>query len=141
MFSIPRLRTPGVFLLIFVAWNHSANAGVEVFTIAGEPVVNVPDSAAVVELDAAARLDARISDGLPADRVQARQMVESRVSGPDFQQTMDAYGQFYQGLARAWMLGIEKVPAVVVDSRYVVYGEPDVGQALLEIEQAQESGL
>ena len=34
-------------------------------------------------------------------------------------------GSAYQGVADAWGLGLAKVPAVVVDRRYVVYGEPD----------------
>lgn len=117
----------------------TALAGVEVFTVAGEPVINVPDTAAVVELDAAARLDARISQGLPADPEHAKQVLHSRMAGPQWQATLVRYAELYTGVARAWMLGIEKVPAVVVDSQYVVYGEPDVQAALEEIEHAQGS--
>ncbi|HEP9542705.1 TPA: DUF1525 domain-containing protein, partial [Pseudomonas aeruginosa] len=39
----------------------------------------------------------------------------------------------YQGVADAWGLGVAKVPAVVVDRRYVIYGEPDVALALSRI--------
>lgn len=118
-------------------WCSAVSAGVEVFTIAGEPVINVPDSAAVVELDAPARLDARISQDLPADPERAQQVLQSRMSGPEWQATLRRYGKLYRGIARAWVLGIEKVPAVVVDSRYVVYGEPDVQAALREIERME----
>ncbi|WIX33255.1 TIGR03757 family integrating conjugative element protein [Salinicola sp. JS01] len=137
--SIPRQLRPGAVLLplFLLAWNHAAFASVEVFTTAGEPVQNVPTSAAVVELDAPARLDARISQDLPADPSRAKQALQSRMSDPEWQRTIQDYGRLYQGVARAWMLGIEKVPAVVVDSQYVVYGEPDVGRALEEIEQAR----
>ncbi|MGQ7245530.1 TIGR03757 family integrating conjugative element protein [Salinicola sp. V024] len=130
---------PGAALLYLclLTWSHTASAGVEVFTTAGEPVVNVPASAAVVELDAPARLDARLSQDLPADPSRAKQVLQSRMNDPEWQQTLQEYGQLYQGVARAWMLGIETVPAVVVDSQYVVYGEPDVGRALEEIEQAR----
>jgi len=41
----------------------------------------------------------------------------------------------YQGVADAWSLGITTIPAVVVDQRYVVYGEPDVARAIARIEQ------
>ena len=41
----------------------------------------------------------------------------------------------YQGVTDAWSLGITSLPAVVVDQRYVVYGEPDVARALARIEQ------
>lgn len=43
-------------------------------------------------------------------------------------------GSAYQGVADAWGLGLAKVPAVVVDRRYVVYGEPDVARAVARIE-------
>ena len=38
-----------------------------------------------------------------------------------------------RGVADAWGLGVAKVPAVVVDRRYVIYGEPDVALALSRI--------
>lgn len=126
-----------LLVLTWLAWSHCAIAGVEVFTIAGEPVINVPNATAVIELDAPARLDAQISQDLPSDPVQAKQLLQSRMHNPEWQHTLHEYGQRYQGIARAWMLEIDKVPAVVVDSRYVVYGEPNVAHALAEIEQAR----
>lgn len=126
-----------LLVMTWLAWSHCAAAGVEVFTVAGEPVVNVPDATAVIELDASARLDAQISQDLPSDPVQAKQLLQSHMRDPEWQRTLHEYGQRYQGIARAWMLGIEKVPAVVVDSRYVVYGEPNVAHALAEIKQAR----
>lgn len=44
-----------------------------------------------------------------------------------------------QDVADAWSLGIEKIPAVVVDRQYVVYGEPDVSRALELIAKARRS--
>lgn len=43
-------------------------------------------------------------------------------------------GHAYQGVADAWGLGIAKIPAVVIDRRYVVYGEPDVPHAVARID-------
>jgi integrating conjugative element protein (TIGR03757 family) len=43
-------------------------------------------------------------------------------------------GTAYQGVVDAWSLGIITIPAVVVDQRYVVYGEPDVAKAVVLIE-------
>tara|TARA_B100000378_G_scaffold269486_1_gene257584 strand:- start:519 stop:899 length:381 start_codon:yes stop_codon:yes gene_type:complete len=120
----------------------AASAGVEVFTIAGLPVTNAPENTPIVELDAPARLDAQISQGLPGDPDQARQAMRERVSRPDWPEMKARYQSAYTGLTRAWMLGIEKVPAVVVDGQYVVYGEPNVARALSTIDQAkrQEAG-
>ncbi|MGE4533206.1 DUF1525 domain-containing protein [Halomonas sp.] len=44
-----------------------AEPAIEVFTTAGEPVINVPSGAAVIELDVPGRLDALLSQQLPAD--------------------------------------------------------------------------
>ncbi len=35
----------------------------------------------------------------------------------------------------AWSLGITRIPAVVVDHRYVVYGDPNLERALAKIER------
>ncbi|MDN3525302.1 TIGR03757 family integrating conjugative element protein [Halomonas sabkhae] len=120
---------PLLSMLALPAW-----AGVEVFTTAGQPVVNVPSDAAVVELDAPARMDAQFSTDLPADRQQARQEALRRLQSSDWQAEREAMKQAAMGTARAWMIGVEKVPAVVVDSQYVVYGEADVAAALAEIQ-------
>ena len=103
---------------------------IEVFTIAGEPVVNVPDGVPVIELDAPARLDAELSHGLPDDIDKAKAEMQSRLQSPEWRGKLQQYGDLYTGVARAWMLRVEKVPAVVVDSRYVIYGETDVAAAV-----------
>lgn len=108
----------------------ASKRSVEVFTTAGEPVVNVPDGVPVIELDAPARLDAELSLGLPADIDEARTVIQERMPSPQWQNKLRQYGDLYTGVARAWMLRVEKLPAVVVDSRYVVYGETDVAAAI-----------
>ncbi|MGN8159705.1 TIGR03757 family integrating conjugative element protein [Salinisphaera hydrothermalis] len=113
----------------------SAAAQVEVFTVAGAPVTHVPDGVDVIEIDKPARLDKQLSEGLPRDKAAAAKAVQKRLSG--FKQ---AYGSAYDGLLRAWRLGVERVPAVVVDGQYVVYGQPDVKAAVAEIRNAQEDG-
>ena len=45
----------------------------------------------------------------------------------------------HQGVTDAWSLGITSIPAVVVDQRYVVYGEPDVARAVARIEQRRRT--
>lgn len=135
--SRPRAVLVACSVVIALTWGSVAFAGVEVFTVAGEPIVNAPESAVVIELDAPARLDGLISQDLPADSEHAEQVLRSRMSGPEWQATLKRYGETYTGVARAWMLGIEKVPAVVLDGRYVVYGEPDVRVALEEIARAK----
>lgn len=87
----------------------------------------------VIELDAPARIEAALSVNLPADPTQARAIVQRRLTegGNPLQHRLAAA---YQDVVDAWSLGITHVPAVVVDQRYVVYGETDVAQALALID-------
>ncbi|WP_163560863.1 TIGR03757 family integrating conjugative element protein [Halomonas sp. NO4] len=124
-----------------LAGSALAESTVEVFTTAGEPVINVPSGMAVIELDAPGRLDAALSQDLPTDPDVAEGLMRERMATPEWQETVDRYADSYLGLARAWQLGVEKVPAVVIDGRHVIYGQPDVEQALNEADRllSQES--
>lgn len=119
----------GLALLVTAS---AATAGTEVFTVAGVPVTHVPDGVTVVELDKPSRLDKQLSQGLPDTKDAAARAVQKRL--PNFKK---AYGPAYRGLVRAWRLGVAKVPAVVVDGEYVVYGQPDVTAAVAEIHRAK----
>ncbi|WP_231876282.1 TIGR03757 family integrating conjugative element protein [Azotobacter vinelandii] len=115
----------------------SAQAGVEVFTASHIPVSNVPEQATVVELDALAGLDEVLGQGLPADPDQAQRVAEHRMRSAQWQSFAQRYEQAAMAAARAWVLGVEKIPAVVVDGHFVVYGQPDVAAALALIEQGR----
>lgn len=106
---------------------------IEVFTTAGEPVSRVPDGVAVIELDGPARLDSEISQGLPQDQAAAKAEMQQRMQSPEWEQVVSRYGDLYTGVARAWLLRVEKLPAVVVDGEFVVYGQHDVAAAVREI--------
>ena len=88
----------------------------------------------LIELDEAPRIEAELSAQLPADPDKAATVVKRRLNqgGTDLQRRI---ATAYQGVADAWSLGITSIPAVVVDQRYVVYGEPDVARAIARIEQ------
>jgi len=94
--------------------------------------------ARVVELDAPSRIRRELSAHLPADPKQAAALVQQRLQrgGPELQRQLAGA---YQGVVDAWQLGVTKVPAVVVDHRYVVYGEPNVARALSWIEVYRRS--
>ena len=86
----------------------------------------------IIELDQPARIEAELSADLPADPNRATALARQRLSTghSDLQRRM---GQAYQGVADAWSLGIAKIPAIVLDQRYVVYGEPNVARAVVRI--------
>ncbi|MPQ54851.1 TIGR03757 family integrating conjugative element protein, partial [Citrobacter telavivensis] len=71
---------------------------------------------------------------LPADPEQATAIVKRRLNngGAGLQRRI---ASAYQGVADAWSLGVTSIPAVVVDQRYVVYGEPDVARAVARVAQ------
>ena len=116
---------------------HALNADVVVFTDRHHPVV-APTGVRVIHLDAADHLKARLSADLPKDPDQAASIARQRLEdgGADLQQRL---ASAYQGLIDAWSLGITKVPAVVVDGQYVVYGDPDVSRALIDIATFQRA--
>lgn len=107
-------------------------ADVFVATDSHHPVQSTA-GARVIELDQPARIEADLAAGLPADSAQATAIVQQRLrdGGADLQQRI---ARAYQDVADAWGLGLVKLPAVVVDRRYVVYGDPDVARAVQRIE-------
>lgn len=106
-------------------------ADVLVVTDSRHPV-QAPAGVRIIELDQATRIEVELAAHLPADAQQAAALVRQRLhdGGEALQRRI---GHAYQGVADAWGLGIAKIPAVVVDRRYVVYGEPDVSRAVARI--------
>ena len=132
-----RLRAVSTALALWVVVSSvfstaAAAAEVLVITDSGHPV-QVAAGTRVIELDLPARIEAELAAGLPTDPTQAAAIVQQRLreGGQDLQRRL---GRAYQDVAQAWGLGITKVPAVVVDRRYVVYGESDVARAAARIE-------
>ena len=119
--------------LAATALSQSAMAAdVLVVTDSRRPV-QAPAGTRVIELDQAGRIEAELSAGLPADSARAAAIVQQRLrdGGQDLQRRI---ARAYQDVADAWGLGIAKLPAVVVDRRYVVYGDADVSRAVARIE-------
>ena len=137
-FVSQQLRAVGTALaswVVVLSAFSTAAAAAEVLAItdSGHPV-QVAAGTRVIELDLPARIEAELAAGLPTDPTQAAAIVQQRLrdGGQDLQRRL---GRAYQDVAQAWGLGITKVPAVVVDRRYVVYGETDVPRALARIEE------
>ncbi|WP_084222081.1 TIGR03757 family integrating conjugative element protein [Pseudomonas sp. MOIL14HWK12:I2] len=96
--------------------------------------------AQVVLLDAPERLEQKLSEGLPADPRQAAAIMQQRMRSASAQQLGRDLAMAHQDVADAWSLGVTKLPAVVVDHQYVVYGQPDVAAAVASIERYRSSG-
>ncbi len=109
---------------------HASDLDVRVYTDELHPVLIQPGmSVTVVKLDGALRLQSALSANLPTDPSEAAAIARHRLAqgGANWQTRLQ---QAYQGVTDAWALGVAKVPAVVVNGRYVVYGEADVSKAL-----------
>ncbi|MBL5862132.1 TIGR03757 family integrating conjugative element protein [Serratia fonticola] len=129
---MPTYRITFLCLLSVLASSVQA-AEVWVITDSHHPMKNATNFR-LIELDAPVRIEAELSAQLPSDQAQATAMVRQRLNagGLSLQKRM---ATAYQGVTDAWSLGVSKVPAVVVDQRYVIYGEQDVAQALALIKQ------
>jgi len=119
-------------VLCWLAGNAAAD--VWVITDSHHPVTGSASAQRTIKLDAAQSIEDELSANLPTDPQQATALVQQRLNqgGQALQQRLrDAY----QGVTDSWSLGIARIPAVVVNQRYVVYGEPNVDKALARIAQ------
>ncbi|WP_069865678.1 TIGR03757 family integrating conjugative element protein [Pseudomonas citronellolis] len=91
--------------------------------------VQAPTDVRIIELDLPAQIEAELAADLSTDAQHSAALVQQRLhdGGVALQQRI---GTAYQDVVDAWSLGITTVPAVVVDQRYVVYGEPDIVKAV-----------
>ncbi len=127
-------RAAGVALGLLSLGTQTAWAiDVCVYTDGAHPV-SAPRTVRVIRLDEPARLQAELSTDLPKDTARAAQAVGERLraQGESLNRRLSAA---YQGVVEAWNLGILKLPAIVVDGRFVVYGDADVAHALSLMEQ------
>lgn len=128
--------------LIYVLAASSAPLAVaDVLAIsdADHPLINSA-GARVVLLDAPDCLEQKLSEGLFADPRQAAAIMQQRMRSASAQQLGRDLAKAHQDVANVWSLGVTKLPAVVVDRQYVVYGQPDVAAALASIERFRSTG-
>lgn len=116
-----------------------AIADVLAISDAAHPLINSV-GARVVLLDSPERLEQQLSEGLPADPRQAAAIMQQRMRSASAQQLGRDLAKAHQDVADVWSLGVTKLPAVVVDRQYVVYGQPDVAAAVASIERFRSTG-
>jgi len=116
-----------------------AHAGTVIYTDHAHPVTGeLSPDVTVTELDAPDRLQAELFGPLSANPAQAGQQARAVISSPAFRQNQQALAASYAGVAHAWSLGLEKVPAVVFDDKWVVYGTTDVAAARAKLDAWRE---
>jgi len=73
----------------------------------------------------------------PPIHARQKRPIQRYLVSPAGKHLQNELAQAQQGVIDAWSLRVEKLPAVVVDRRYVVYGEPDAAKAVALIERAR----
>ena len=114
----------------------AADPRIEVFTVSSLPVTAPPETP-VYELDRLRTIEAQLSAGLPVDPEQAARIAQARIveRGETLNQAALAAGT---GAGLALHYGIDRVPAIVLDGRYVVFGETSVERALAHWRRATQ---
>jgi len=118
-----------VMCFLVISLPFGAFAGAVIYTDNAHPVSSSPDIP-VVYLDAPERLQVDIFGTLSPAPAQAELEAQNVIASPVFKERQQQLASAYQGLTKAWSLGLDKYPAVVFDDQFVVYGTTDVDAAL-----------
>ena len=123
-------------LLLFIATVSAAETGrVWVFTTEQLPPLKHTHLAEhVFVLDDIEKPLASLSFDYPGSEAQARQRASALLNSPKGQALLADIKRNTKAVAVAWQSGIAKLPAVLVDEQFVVYGEYDVRTAIGRVE-------
>ena len=125
-----------LFAIMAGPWVSTAMAAdIWIVTDQQHPVRAIPH-ARIIELDAPTRIEATLSQGLPTNPQEAAAAVRERLLS---RTTTEQLSTAYQGVTDAWRVGVTTIPAVVVDRRYVVYGDADAAHAVACIQVYREA--
>jgi integrating conjugative element protein (TIGR03757 family) len=134
---VRRRSTIGLALL-FTARLCAADtaASVWVFTTEQLPPIKRLDMAnQVFVLDDIDKPLKALSFQYPGSDDKARQRANAVLNSPQGKTLLDQIQRNAKSVAIAWQSGIAKLPAVLIDKRYVVYGEYNVQVALDRVER------
>ena len=81
-------------------------------------------------LDKGDKLTSSLDDILPTDLKSAAKFMNEYSNSPEGKTKIRAIVDGYQGVGRAYGVGVKKLPAIVFDEEYVVYGTTNVKDAL-----------
>ena len=116
-----------------------AAPAIEVFTDSTFQVVSVSDNTTVYVMDRINQLQQVLSEDLPSDPENAKQLVLARFQRMDAQLSSELENAA-KGLVQAMQYGINRYPAIVFDGDAVVYGVTDVTAATQLYQRWQTRG-
>ncbi len=121
-------------MLVILLTQVSAHAETWAITDSAHPLTSVPAEVRVIKLDDQQRIEAQLSRRLPPNPHQAALEARQLMSTPAGAALVLELASAQQGNADAWSVGVSKIPAVVVDRKFVVYGQPNVAAAIESIQ-------
>lgn len=89
----------------------------------------------LILIDQLSALEDELSNGLPSSPAAVQALFDERMTA----QMNTKIENAHQDIVDAWSLGVTKIPAVVVDRKYVVYGDSNVERALTKIQLYREA--
>lgn len=122
-----RLRIYFALATIFASFGGMAQT--VIYTTPARSVADPQPGVLVQMLENVHSLEQALFPLLSDNPVQAEQQARARMQQPDWREQETLLTRAYQAMLDARTVGIEKVPAVVFDNRYVVYGTTDVALA------------
>ncbi|KAA8994693.1 MULTISPECIES: TIGR03757 family integrating conjugative element protein [Pectobacteriaceae] len=124
-------------LLITLATQSTAAQAI-IYTTGKWPVISPQPDTVVQILEDVQNREQTLFPNLYTSPEQAERQALLRMQQPDWQEKEARLTRAYQALMDAWSLGISKVPAVVFEDKYVVYGTTDIGLARQKLEAWRE---
>lgn len=111
---------------------------IEAFTDSDHPIEGVealatqmPQTRILIRrIDGKAEFDAKLSEGLPSDPVEAERIARERIARVDPKEAAVAMSSALDSAGRMINYGITRIPTIVFDGRSAIVGEPDVRKAL-----------
>ena len=105
--------------------------------VSGADVVSASASLDVqlLNLDAVTVVEHRLSEGLPADSVQAQALVEQRIVEIGRSNLEAEIRKAYLPLATMMSYGLDRYPVIIFDRRAVIYGVTDLPLAVSQYRQ------
>ncbi|HCL5064030.1 TPA: TIGR03757 family integrating conjugative element protein [Salmonella enterica] len=110
-----------------------------IYTTARYPVENPEPGVVIQVLEDIHSLEQSLFPALSQHPERAEQQAREQMKQSDWREQEARLTRAYQSLLDAYALGVEKIPAVVLDERYVVYGTTDIRVAEKKRDTWQET--
>ncbi len=120
-------------LNIVLITNLSANDINEVILFTTSDMIVYPSKSITeirYDLDAPGNLIKALGRDLPNDLMQAKAVATARINSLEGKIIRDKIETGFNGVVLAWLHDIERLPAVMINDKYILYGITNIDQAI-----------